>query len=152
MERQSQENEHNARGYSAHQDRSQGRRRHNSTSRASVQDRRTTEEGRHELWVFYQSGNRREFLFTPNGLLKGQQKENNEKKEKPNSKISLNEVIDYALAKHRCGMWTSFTTSEWMPPESQFVLCSKISFLFQINKQFEIFFLYCHAMLYSKIG
>ena len=110
MERQSQE--HNARGYNAHQERTQGRRRHNSTSRASVQDRRTTEEGRHELWVFYQSGNRREFLFTPNGLLKGQQKENNEKKEKSNSKISLNEVIDYSLDKHRCGMSSSYTTSE----------------------------------------
>lgn len=53
------------------------------------------EEGRHELWVFYQSGTRREFLFTPAGLLKGKQtqKEMNEKKEKPSSKISLNEVM-----------------------------------------------------------
>ena len=66
----------------------------NSTGNFSVQDRRTTEEGRHELWVFYTSGARREFLFTPNGLLRGQQNqtETNEKKEKTNQKISLNEV------------------------------------------------------------
>ena len=98
MERERLENElaHNARDYNTCQNWRQGRRRHNSTSRASVHDRRTTEEGRHEFWVFYQSGTRREFVFTPNGLLKGQQnqKEMNEKKEKPNSKISLNEVIE----------------------------------------------------------
>lgn len=69
-----------------------GRRRHNSGSK--VQDRRTTEKGRHELWVFYQSGTRREYLFTPTGMIKGQQNQNetNEGKDKASSKISLNEV------------------------------------------------------------
>ena len=73
----------------------QGRRRHNSTGRSGVEERRTMEEGRHELWLFYQGGVRREYLFTPDGLLKEQQnqKEINEKKEKPSPKVSLNEVM-----------------------------------------------------------
>ena len=101
MERCSEENElaYNATGYSSHQSQGQGRHRHNSMSGGGVHDRRTTEEGRHELWVFYQSGTRKEFLFTSNGLIKGQQsqKEINEKKEKTNSKISLNEVKSDAV-------------------------------------------------------
>ena len=97
LERRCEESElaHSARGYNTHQSRNQGRWQHNSLGRGSVQDKRTTEEGRHESWVFYQSGTRREFLFTSKGLIKGQQneKEIDEKKEKSNSKISLNEVI-----------------------------------------------------------
>ena len=98
-ERLAQEYEHNAPrthpgSLRPHQNWRRGPHRHNSSSLSSVHDKKTMEEGRHELWVFYQNGSRREFLFTPTGLLKGQQneKEINEKKEKPSAKISLNEV------------------------------------------------------------
>ena len=51
---------------------------------------------RHELWVFYRGGVRREFLFTADGVIKGgnQKQENCEKHEKATPKISLNEVLN----------------------------------------------------------
>lgn len=61
----------------------------------TVQNKRTLEEGRHELWAFYRNGIRKEYLFTPNGLIEAQKndRETKEKKEKTSCKISLNEVL-----------------------------------------------------------
>ena len=90
-------------GYRMHKNRNSRRCTQNNTSPFSVQERRTMEEGRHELWVFYTGGTRREFLFTPNGLPKGHQNQNetNEKKEKANPKISLNEVIEHSVSTQK---------------------------------------------------
>lgn len=45
--------------------------------------------------MFYRGGVRREFLFTPDGMVKGgsDKQEKNERTEKPGVKISLDEVL-----------------------------------------------------------
>lgn len=74
-------------------------RKGNLVSRSS--EREAREESRHEMWVFYQNGIRREFLLTHRGLQRKEQNNSHCEINKERPIISLNEVHELI---NMCGL------------------------------------------------